>query len=422
MSKWAVAAVFLGILVPFPAAAGSLHQICYRDQTNPLEPNLVSARCRSDLAGVGCTVQVPAGFTLLSSAVSTQGRSEVYRVPSATATYHLGFQFTDGTFRGCTVEMGIPPSPWAHYPQGDLVGYTTDDSGLLMTGVWSRSTSPSDYASPWIVNVEVPYDFVVTGGGAAGAEVPNGAMLSMVAAQTWSALYPVWSSMTEELQSADPYLHESRAIGIKVEGLTYSDLTARMSITYASSYWASGRTPHAAMSVAAPAGWLAVGGGASTNDATPRFLTASAPIVRQVYPCLKHFCRPGLVVDGWQARSKDHVVSAPGSVAVQLVLIAPELIIFGHRYRVDVAAWAATSSVAQHPSVSVTGAPGTYALTGVGAYVDWEPYGWAGNLLWKVLPVPNIAGAEVASKDHTIVSPATVTAYAVGARLVLIPD
>jgi hypothetical protein len=81
----------------------------------------------------------------------------------------------------------------------------------------------------------------------------------------------------------------------------------------------------------------------------------------------------------------------------------------------------ATSPVAAHPSVVVAGSPGECALTGIGAYVDWQTHGTAGNLLWKLKPRPDIAGAEAASKDHTIPSPATITVYAIGIRLVLVP-
>jgi hypothetical protein len=75
--------------------------------------------------------------------------------------------------------------------------------------------------------------------------------------------------------------------------------------------------------------------------------------------------------------------------------------------------------MAQHPSIVVAGSPGEFALTAVGANVDWGMFtGGAGNLLWKLLPRPDIAGVEVASKDHWIYSPATITGYAVGAKLV----
>jgi vibriolysin len=78
----------------------------------------------------------------------------------------------------------------------------------------------------------------------------------------------------------------------------------------------------------------------------------------------------------------------------------------------------ATSPVAQHPAVVVNGRRGEFALVGVGAFVDWESYGLAGNLLWKLQPRPDLAGVEVGSKDHSIYSPATVTGYAVGLKLV----
>jgi hypothetical protein len=77
-----------------------------------------------------------------------------------------------------------------------------------------------------------------------------------------------------------------------------------------------------------------------------------------------------------------------------------------------------SSSVAAHPSIVVAGRSGEFALTGVGAYVNWRSHGWAGNLLWKVVPRADVAGVEASSKDHAYSSPATIAGYAIGAKLV----
>ena len=42
----------------------------------------------------------------------------------------------------------------------------------------------------------------------------------------------------------------------------------------------------------------------------------------------------------------------------------------------------------------------------------------AGNLLWDIKPRADLNGAEVASKDQAISSPASITAYAIGMKLV----
>jgi hypothetical protein len=78
----------------------------------------------------------------------------------------------------------------------------------------------------------------------------------------------------------------------------------------------------------------------------------------------------------------------------------------------------ATSAVAAHPAVDVGGLRGEYALTGIGAAVDWRSHGPSGNLLWKLEPRADLGGASVASKDHVFPSPATITGFALGIKLV----
>ena len=68
-----------------------------------------------------------------------------------------------------------------------------------------------------------------------------------------------------------------------------------------------------------------------------------------------------------------------------------------------------------------------YALTGIGASVDWKRYNAAGNLtsfgnlVWKLEPRADLGGASVASKDHIVASPAAITGYAIGIKLVTPP-
>lgn len=56
-----------------------------------------------------------------------------------------------------------------------------------------------------------------------------------------------------------------------------------------------------------------------------------------------------------------------------------------------------------------------YALTGGGGDVHWSG---AGNLLWRLEPSAWGPGFTAASKDHLWSSPASITAYAMGMRIV----
>ena len=94
----------------------------------------------------------------------------------------------------------------------------------------------------------------------------------------------------------------------------------------------------------------------------------------------------------------------------------------GLTYRVVSTYRSATSAIAAHPAVDVAGPKGC-ALTGIGASVAWRgpPFTTKplpGNLIWKLQPRPDLGGATVASKDHGINSPASITGYALGIKLV----
>ena len=58
---------------------------------------------------------------------------------------------------------------------------------------------------------------------------------------------------------------------------------------------------------------------------------------------------------------------------------------------------------------------------GVGALVDWQSTGASGNLIWELATRADIAGVDVASKDHAFPSPAAITGYAIGMKRIPVP-
>jgi len=80
----------------------------------------------------------------------------------------------------------------------------------------------------------------------------------------------------------------------------------------------------------------------------------------------------------------------------------------------------ATSTCAQHPTVSIT-APGGTVILGGGAYVDWtgpcatstDP---SGNMITAMFPNNEGTTWTVSAKDHLVPSPASVVAYCIVAR------
>jgi hypothetical protein len=306
-----------------------------------------------------------------------------------------------------------------------LTGYTTDQSGLLTTGIWSSQTTNPVRVQQNIIGV--PWDFVLVGGGALGTNYPSGALISKMAPEN-DLQNRQWRVLTQDALVAEPHNNESFAIGMKIEGVTIANLRNLVA-------WSSGGSdPNGAAHPTAQAGPLQgfpaiLGGGAKAfayaHPQTGQFLTSSSAIPAFYGSCWwwggGWRCESSGAT-GWAAASKDHGVSAPGGISAYLSSMPDTISVntaSGPRtFRVETFGRGVTSSVAAHPSIVVAGRTGEFALTGVGAYVDWQSHGSYGNLLWKIVPRADIAGVEASSKDHAYSSPATVTGYVLGAKLV----
>jgi hypothetical protein len=163
---------------------------------------------------------------------------------------------------------------------------------------------------------------------------------------------------------------------------------------------------------------IAIGGGVQANQAsTPlgQYVTQSVPVTsQQCYA--NNTCEQ--VVTGWSVASKDHINPSPWWIIAQLTTLPKTLMIGGAPWHVETWVSNATSAVLPHPSTGVS-LPPDFALTAVGAVANWQTSPTAaGNLLWDLKPRPDIDGVEAASKDESIPSPASLTAYAIGMKLV----
>lgn len=144
-------------------------------------------------------------------------------------------------------------------------------------------------------------------------------------------------------------------------------------------------------------GYILTGGGAKTHPAvgaiSGNFLTASFPS--------DNF--------SWEARSKDHNESSPAAITAYAIGIRPrnkETLIIS-----DIVSL--SSSIEAHPSCTVA-VREEYTLTGGGAF-NWKE-GGSGNLLTASYPMHSNTWA-VAGKDHFVPSPSSITAYAIGVKV-----
>jgi hypothetical protein len=423
-------------LLSLSAWAGN-HQICYQ---LPPVPGIISGllvagfECRTDGTALpGCQItSVRDGssqdleFIQSRTATSSKTGVNVSNSGKLVAT----FSFTDGTTRKCTVDVidGATLTPSRGTQLRELIGFNTDVSGLVMTGIWQAT---SDAAEQAFQNVVVPPDFVAVGGGSEGTETPQGTLVTSSIHSTAGSQFWLGGAHSNAALGVSPQISPVtvRAIGLKIEGLSISTLRQTVNFPSQSSPCCVSNPivmfnltnlrnyPATEATTAGLAQQTAISGGVQAEQGTginAQYVTASQPGVSgQCYT--NGTCEQ--LVRGWLAASKDHVFTTPSWISGQMTT-AKVLTINGSTFHVETWVSQSTSAVLAHPSATAT-LPGDFALTGIGAFVDWQNSpSAAGNMVWNLKPIPNTNGIIVASKDQWFSSPAAITAYAIGMKLV----
>lgn len=276
-----------------------------------------------------------------------------------------------------------------------LVGAFRDASQKLTSTVFERRAGDQqqhfyDYA------VTVPPDMVVIGGGGEATNVPNGALLT--------ASYPneelsEWRVSSKDHMFANPHNLRAYAIGLKIEGMTRDQILSQHLVRV---FRATSDFEHHPQVYAAVEGdYVLIGGGFNVNwrDFNPNggnLATASFPS--------NSFA--------WTSRSKDHGVPSKAVLTSYAIGIRRNTPVG----RIDVNIAQVTSGSASHPTSTAAVADG-FAISGVGAEARWQSQG---QLLWKLRPTAEAAYQDVhaASKDHGFAEPGTITAYAIGIKVV----
>ncbi len=268
----------------------------------------------------------------------------------------------------------------------DKIFEQTDVSGRITIAVFER-VSPTASGHNTDFAIAVPDDYVVIGGGGEGKNAPQGNLLT--------ASYPntgltAWLVSTKDHVNTDPVQVRGWAIGLKIAGLTPTQVRNNISVNTATSAY----TAHPDVTAAVPAGYVLAGGGIKVNwSGAGNLATASAPSG-----------------NGWRVRSKDHQLSSPATATAYAISINGSIAGVG---TISNIVNGGTSGVASHPAFTQSLSSG-YALSGCGAFVNWSG---AGNLLWRIKPISPAAGqtaCTVASKDHLDASAASISGYSIG--------
>lgn len=271
------------------------------------------------------------------------------------------------------------------------LGTFTDESGLatvvtFMSEAGSEQDLFNDFAA------EVPDDFVVIGGGVEGARLPLGALLT--------ASYPntelsAWLGSAKAHQESSPFKIKVWATGLKIKGMSKDDLRNCIHVTSTTS--SIGLTPEATATT--PQGNILVSGGFHVNYFGGGGNLATASFPENAF--------------AWKAKSKAHFVVNDAEITSHGISIKENLPI-GKRVEVFIKSVGSASAV--HPSASADLPPG-YAMTGGGGEIHWQQ---PGCLLWRLYPLIETTNQEftASGKAHFGVTTATVTAYAMGIKLV----
>ena len=234
----------------------------------------------------------------------------------------------------------------------------------------------------------------LVGGGARTNYSGFGSLLT----QSYPSSPTSWTAVAKDHLSADPATITAYVVGI-------NDPTDDWDVGIFQSQ-PSAVANHPSASASLPAGYVLTGGGCVDNwvptGAMGNLLTAS-------YPTLP----PPPAPPTWECRGKDHSVASPASLVAYVIGIRPK------RAGIpmpSVQITTATSAAADLPEVVAAAVPGAIVTGGGAAAAPTDPSGW-GQLLTGTYPEINAAGAVVGwharSKDHAVVSPGTVTAYAI---------
>jgi hypothetical protein len=420
------------------------HQICYQLPPSAYMTQSLTARfsCRTDGATqAGCTIaSVTGASTPMVVSINRTGVSEDEEVTVTSIGAYVGeFRFTDGTVRKCTVEVKNDTlAPAGGMQARQLIGFTTDESGFVMTGVWQAVSAAADQAFQQVV---VPPDFVAVGGGAEGTENPG--TLVNVSINDGPR---VWLAGVHA-NGAGTSAATGWGIGLKIEGVPAATLgqifrsTSVSSSGYQSTPTATVNFPDfdtlyvdSVCSVVVCssrngqghgfARAVPIGGGIWSQTAQSpygQFATTTAPVLATT---CADFVGCQTKFTGWTTASKEHINPSPSWVVAQGITLPGKLTINGRTLNMQVWMAQTQSGIAAHPN-STASLPSGVALTAVGARVSWRtsptrlnPSGGAGNMIWRLKPRPDINGAEAASKDQWIPSEGSITTFAIGIKLV----
>lgn len=290
----------------------------------------------------------------------------------------------------------VPAAASAVAPTGEpgMPLYTAHDASGRVTVTVFQNTS-ADYRQIWTDQEVTVGDeaMVAIGGGGTAVNTPAGAFLT---ASHPNDTLTGWKVSAKDHIDAQAYQLTTYVIGLKIAGMTRDQLKSYLVVSPPGD--AYGQYPSASAHLDSNTDVMLGGGFKIDWSGWGQLATASYP--------------SGPVQ--WTASSKDHLKVSPATIHTWAIGIKRNLPVGQiERY----IAPSVTSQQANHPVASARIQPG-FVMTGGGG---WVQYNGAGNMLWKLAPSIDNSGYQsftAHAKDHLAADPSTVTAYAIGIKLV----
>lgn len=411
------------------SASAGLHHICY--EASPLFARGITVlrmvvACDDD-SGSACTISAPTMkpdrvlFPLLPPVQGPRNfalyeRELAPNDPPSVRLLEADIQF-GSTTRTCRIQaqgaLGFDPGP-----TGSLTGFSTDASGLVTTGVWRLDAKGS------LATMKVPEGFTVVGG---GGQAGTSALLWLTRFET--AHPRGWYAGSKTPLPDSPDRTTGFAVGMQI-GRPENPVKTPVPVLWVPGRSAAVATSDPSAQVQVPKDSVVLGGDLQPQtpglrtDLVGQFATVSAPVSPAAWlrcVLVGQACHP-LEAVGWQGESKDDG-RFPGELAITMKALPRIVTVDGVDHEVRGKMVSATSAVGPAPAVDVGGLRGEYAVTGAGAELNWRPFNTqnpaaAGTRLTRIEPRPDWGGASVEAGPGASMTPASITGYALGIKLV----
>lgn len=201
-----------------------------------------------------------------------------------------------------------------------------------------------------------------------------------------------WLAFSKDHVYSNPHNVRAWAVGLKLTGYTANQLASVITTTWA--YSAGGEVANPAAVALTPQNQIMLGGGAVVNTAgAGQLLTAIMPTNA-----------------GWVGKSKDHIVSSPGSISVQTFSMPSCPAGLGYCVASRIGATSGPSPTGYHTQSAGPALYGSEVVIAPGGEAFFNGYG---RMLSHLTPNPYYMGLSVlVSKDHGFVDTGTdVAAY-----------